>query len=164
MGTTDEVRAALDRLAADFMRRVVAVAREAAFERIAATLPAESAAQLRARVGLAAPAPETRTVPASPRPKGTKRPPAELATLRDRLRRTIAERPGLRVEQINRLLGTATRDVARPLRQLVAAGLVRTEGEKRSTVYLPGDAATITPSVPVHAVGPRRRPRRGADS
>lgn len=160
MGQPEDVRAAIDRIVEEFIRQVVAIARREAFEAFAATLPPETAAGLRTRLRLtgsgAASAPETRTVPDAVRAErdAARR---RAAGFRERLRQIIVDRPGLRVEQINRALGTTTRDVKQPLRKLVAAGLVRTEGTGRSTVYLPGDGAAITVPPPADAVAPRDR-------
>ncbi len=51
----------------------------------------------------------------------------------------VAAQPGLRIEQINKELGTSTRDLALPIRKLIADGAIRTEGAKRSTKYFPGE-------------------------
>lgn len=53
----------------------------------------------------------------------------------------IAAHPGVRIEQINASLGTATKELALPLRQLVDAGTLRTEGQRRGTKYYPGGKA-----------------------
>jgi len=127
-----------------------------------AALGPAAGARLRARTprGIAAPGLRTSAAPAS-RPKGAKRPASELVDLRDRLREHVAGNPGQRVEQINAALGTATREVARPLRQLVASGALRTEGIKRATTYHPsGEARAARGTVSsAAAVAPRRRRR-----
>ena len=64
--------------------------------------------------------------------------------------------PGLRIEQINKELGTQTRDLALPLRKLISEGAVRTEGEKRSTQYFPGAGKSRGDG----ASAPRRRKKR----
>jgi hypothetical protein len=46
--------------------------------------------------------------------------------------------PGsLRIEQINKDLGTATEDLALPIRKLIADGMISAKGQKRSTQYFP---------------------------
>jgi len=44
------------------------------------------------------------------------------------------------VEQIKLALGASTKDLALPMRKLVASGAVRSEGAKRATTYFPGKA------------------------
>ena len=46
---------------------------------------------------------------------------------------------GLRIEQINKELGTTTRDLALPIRKLIAEGHLHTKGEKRATTYFAGE-------------------------
>lgn len=100
MGEPQDVRAAIDRLVEEFLRLVVAVARQAAFDALAATLPPETAARLRARLRLAAsPAPETRIVPAATRTESEEAARRRAAGLRERLRRIITDRPGLHIER-----------------------------------------------------------------
>ena len=41
----------------------------------------------------------------------------------------------MRVEEINRRLGTATRQIMRPVQKLIDSGQVKKEGERRATVY-----------------------------
>lgn len=69
------------------------------------------------------------------RSKGEKRPPNELKALADKFVAFVAKNPGLRIEQINAQLGTTTKDLALPIRKLVAEGVIRGKGEKRSTAY-----------------------------
>ena len=47
----------------------------------------------------------------------------------------MTKHPGLRIEQINKQLGTTTKDLALPIRKLIAEGALKTKGEKRSTAY-----------------------------
>lgn len=47
----------------------------------------------------------------------------------------VAKNPGLRIEQINKQLGTTTKELALPIRKLVASGAVKTKGKRRSTSY-----------------------------
>lgn len=62
----------------------------------------------------------------------------------ERVRAYVAEHPGLRIEQINKELGTSTNDLKFPLKKLVAAGAVKTKGTRRSMTYFPGDASGKT--------------------
>jgi predicted DNA-binding transcriptional regulator len=47
----------------------------------------------------------------------------------------VEKHPGLRVEEINRALGTETRELALPIRRLVATGILRMQGQKRGARY-----------------------------
>jgi hypothetical protein len=72
-------------------------------------------------------------------PKGAKRPPDEIAQLKDQVFSYITSNPGQRIEQINKELSTSTRELSLPLKKLIAEGAVTTQGEKRATTYFPGD-------------------------
>ncbi len=71
-----------------------------------------------------------------------KRTQADLRALSRRLAAFVQVNPGLRIAQINQGLGTTTKDLARPIRQLIAGGAIRTTGQRRSTRYfaIPGSA------------------------
>ena len=73
--------------------------------------------------------------------KGTKRTQADIDALAERLLSFVKATPGLRIEQINKELGTTTKDLALPIRKLVAEGMLSTKGQKRSTTYSPGRKA-----------------------
>lgn len=61
----------------------------------------------------------------------------------------IGANPGQRIEQIGSAIGMRTKDLALPIRKLIAQKQVRTEGQRRATRYFPG------------AGGGGRRARRG---
>ncbi len=46
-----------------------------------------------------------------------------------------ANRKGLRVEHINKALGTNTRELMRPIQKLLGEGKIRKSGERRATTY-----------------------------
>jgi hypothetical protein len=71
---------------------------------------------------------------------GGKRTSDEIEVLADSFHGFVAKHPGLRIEQINKQLGTNTKDLALPIRKLVAEGAIKTKGEKRSTTYFAGEA------------------------
>lgn len=73
--------------------------------------------------------------------RGAKRTAADLEALSDRFAAFVKANPGLRIEQINKQLGTATKDLALPIRKLVADGVVVAKGQKRSTTYFAGKKA-----------------------
>jgi hypothetical protein len=73
--------------------------------------------------------------------RGGKRTPADLEALSERVGSFVKANPGLRIEQINKQLGTTTKDLALPIRKLVADGVINTKGQKRSTTYFAGKKA-----------------------
>jgi predicted HTH transcriptional regulator len=72
---------------------------------------------------------------------GAKRSASELEALTQRFVDFVKSNPGLRVEQINKQLGTTTKDLALPIRKLVADGVISAKGEKRATTYIAGKKA-----------------------
>jgi hypothetical protein len=70
--------------------------------------------------------------------RGAKRSSADLEALSERFASFVAANPGLRIEQINKQLGTTTKDLALPIRKLISEGMVKAKGQKRSTTYFPG--------------------------
>jgi hypothetical protein len=73
----------------------------------------------------------TRTRPA----RLAKRSEQDIEALSLRLVAFIDRNPGLRVEEINRQLGTETRELVRPIRQLISRGTLRCEGRNRARRY-----------------------------
>jgi len=73
--------------------------------------------------------------------RGGKRSPADLEALSERFGSFVKANPGLRIEQINKQLGTTTKDLALPIRKLISEGTVTTKGQKRSTTYFAGKKA-----------------------
>lgn len=64
-----------------------------------------------------------------------KRSESDIQKLMDKFVGFVAKHPGLRIEQINAKLGTNTKDLALPVRKLLAARKLKTKGEKRATTY-----------------------------
>jgi hypothetical protein len=143
----------INKLVDSFVAQVTAVARQAAMDTLTAALGAAN----RGGGGGGG----RRSVESSSfsgkRVKGAKRPQNEIERTKDRVNDFIHKNPGLRIEQINKELGTSTRDLSLPLRKLISDGAVRTEGEKRSTQYFPGDGKSRGES---GAAAPRRRKKK----
>jgi len=74
------------------------------------------------------------------RGKGAKRSATELEKTSEELFSFVVKNPGLRIEQINKQLGTTTKDLALPIRKMLADGSLKSKGKKRSTVYFAGKA------------------------
>jgi hypothetical protein len=70
--------------------------------------------------------------------RGAKRTSADLEALSERFASFVKANPGLRIEQINKQLGTTTKDLALPIRKLISEGQISAKGQKRSTTYFAG--------------------------
>jgi hypothetical protein len=132
----------ISKLVDEFVSQVTQLARKAAMDTLSTALGSSGAAlgngvgrgRGRGRVArIAGPSVSSRL------PKGAKRPPNEISQLKDKVFDHINGNPGQRIEQINKDLGTSTRELSLPLKKLISEGAVRTEGEKRATTYFPGD-------------------------
>ena len=73
--------------------------------------------------------------------RGAKRSSADLEALSERFASFVSTNPGLRIEQINKQLGTTTKDLALPIRKLISEGRIKAKGQKRSTTYFAGKRA-----------------------
>jgi hypothetical protein len=73
--------------------------------------------------------------------RGAKRTAADLEALSAKFASFVKSNPGLRIEQINKELGTTTKDLALPIRKLISDGMITAKGEKRSTTYFAGRKA-----------------------
>jgi hypothetical protein len=73
--------------------------------------------------------------------RGAKRTAADLEALSEQVAEFIKTNPGLRIEQINKEMGTTTKDLALPIRKLIADGAISAKGQKRSTTYFAGKRA-----------------------
>ena len=131
----------MNRTVQGFVAQITELARRAAINTL------ESAFGGRTTRGSAAAAPATngskRAVRVG-RPRGghgAKRSPADLEALSERFTTFVKANPGLRIEQINKELGTATKDLALPIRKLIAEGVIAAKGKKRSTTYFAGKKA-----------------------
>jgi hypothetical protein len=71
--------------------------------------------------------------------RGAKRTAEDLGALSEKFASFVKANPGLRIEQINKELGTTTKDLALPIRKLLAEGALKAKGQKRSTTYTAGE-------------------------
>lgn len=120
-----------------FIRDITDLARRAAVQLVESTFgptagtpraPYVASAALIDRLIIASDTPSTRG----------KRTAEDLDALCDKFASFVAANPGLRIEQINKKLGTKTKNLALPIRKLLASGRVKSKGQKRSTTYFPG--------------------------
>jgi len=51
--------------------------------------------------------------------------------------RGLSHKKGLRIEEINKQLGTTTKLLMRPMLKVVEEGKIKKTGEKRATTYFP---------------------------
>jgi hypothetical protein len=128
----------MNRVVQGFVGQITELARRAAIDTL------ESAFGGRA-VRSSAPAPAAAAAVASVgrvgRPRGgrgAKRSAADLEALSEQFASFVKANPGLRIEQINKQLGTTTKDLALPIRKLISEGVISAKGQKRSTTYFPG--------------------------
>lgn len=113
----DDFQTQMDRVVSTFVAEITDLARRAAMSALEASLGG----------GLRRATPSSR--------HGAKRPPEDLKRISDQFLAFVTKKPGLRIEQINKELGTTTKDLALPIRKLLAEGAIRSKGKKRSTVY-----------------------------
>ena len=113
----------MNRVVADFVAQITELARAAARDMIDEALGkgARGAYAGRIRIGRGG--------------RGAKRTSDELDKLADQFHGFVLKHPGLRIEQINKQLGTSTKDLALPIRKLISDGELKTKGAKRSTTY-----------------------------
>lgn len=120
-----DFQAEMNRVVADFVAQITELARAAARDMIDEALGKGAKIPALAR--------------GRGRGRGAKRTSDELDKLADTFLAFVTKHPGMRIEQINKQLGTTTKELALPIRKLIAEGAIKTKGEKRSTTYFPGD-------------------------
>jgi hypothetical protein len=123
----------MNRTVAGFVAQITELARRAAIDTLEAALNGREA-RPKAAPASTGPSPS----PGRGRARGAKRSPDELDKLAERFQVFVKENPGLRIEQINKQLGTTTKDLALPIRKLLAEGAIHAKGQKRSTTYYAG--------------------------
>lgn len=80
----------------------------------------------------------TATAAAPQKKKGGKRTAADLGEMSDALLAHVKANPGARAEQIAAALGTDVGTMRLPMQKLIAEKKVRTEGQRRGTMYFAG--------------------------
>lgn len=119
----------MNRVVAGFVAQITELARRAAIDTLEAALSGSEARRAASSASVAV---------GRVRGRGAKRSPDELDKLAERFQTFVKENPGLRIEQINKQLGTTTKDLALPIRKLLAEGAIHAKGQKRSTTYFAG--------------------------
>lgn len=120
-----------------FVAQVTELARRAALD----TLESSFGARVAGGGGRRAAAGPVTSSASVGRPRGrsgAKRSAEDIEALSTKFATFVKAHPGLRIEQINKKLGTTTKDMALPIRKLIAEGMISAKGAKRSTQYFPG--------------------------
>jgi len=136
----------MNRTMQSFVTQITELARRAAIDTLESAFggraPATAARTGGGTAATVAAGPVTTARAGRPRGgRGAKRSPEDLESLSETFASFVKANPGLRIEQINKQLGTTTKDLALPIRKLVAEGVIATKGQKRSTTYFPGKKA-----------------------
>ena len=124
----------MNRVVQGFVAQITELARRAAID----TLESAFAGRGRAAPPTAALAASFGRVGRPRGGRGAKRSSADLEALSERFATFVKANPGLRIEQINKQLGTTTKDLALPIRKLISEGVISAKGQKRSTTYFSG--------------------------
>lgn len=106
----------MNRLVTGFVAQISSLARQAAIDTLERSLGG------RAR-------------PDGGRGRGEKRSSDQLDALAETFHEFVARNPGLRIEQINKMLNTRTKELMLPIRKLLADGALKTKGARRATTY-----------------------------
>jgi hypothetical protein len=135
----------ISRLVSGFVTQITELARRAAIETLGSALhvapaPTHTGPRRGRPPGSVNKVSTASTASTAPRgKKGAKRSAGDLLKLSERLHDFVGKHPGLRIEQINKEMGTTTRDLALPIRKLIADGAIHSKGAKRATIYFKGE-------------------------
>ena len=128
----------MNRVVAGFVAQITELARRAAIDTLEAALGSSGGGGGGGGRRAAATTTTSTAIGGRVRGRGAKRTSADLEALSERFASFVKSNPGLRIEQINKQLGTTTKDLALPIRKLISDGVVSAKGQKRSTTYFPG--------------------------
>ncbi len=148
----NDLKDAVAKAAQEFTSQVLSIFAEA-FQNVAGSIPSARTASSPSKKAPAKPtkAAKAPVAKAPGRPaKGAKPQAAKKPEPGKRIRRSEADlakmgedvvkllqknKSGLRIEQINKQLGTETKELMRPILKLLEEGKLRKEGERRATTY-----------------------------
>jgi hypothetical protein len=129
----------MNRSVESFVAKITDLARRAAMDTLESAFDGRSAGRRGARAALASP---MNVKAGRPRGRGgAKRAQEDIDALASKFAAFVKANPGLRIEQINKELGTTTNDMALPIRKLIAEGMISAKGRRRATAYFPGRKA-----------------------
>jgi hypothetical protein len=126
-----------------FVAQITELARRAALDTLESAFGGGGKVARNGSVSVAV-APVLAAVARAGRPRGgrgAKRTAEDLEAMSTKFATFVKANPGLRIEQINKELGTTTKDLALPIRKLIADKVISSKGNKRSTTYFPGKKA-----------------------
>jgi len=112
----------IEKVVRGFVAQVADLARRAALETLSSALGSS----------------DKRSSSASREPatgRGGRRRSGEMDQMRDTILDHVKKNPGLRTEQLGKALGATTKELARPIRQLVSEGSLKTKGQRRGMQY-----------------------------
>jgi len=124
-----------------FVAQITELARRAALETLESAFGGKASRSRGAPAAVALPLADVSRVGRPRGGRGAKRTAADLEALSEKFAAFVKANPGLRIEQINKELGTTTKDLALPIRKLLADKEISAKGQKRSTTYFPGKKA-----------------------
>ncbi len=130
-----DLNSQISKLVSEFVDNVTALARRAAVDTLTSSLEDRNGRRRGGGGSLAVDVLKTER-----RGKGAKRSSGQLDRLQSRVMEFVSANPGMRIEQINKELGTSTRDLQLPIRKLIASGALKSKGEKRATTYFAGSS------------------------
>ena len=133
--STNEIRARVEAFTADLTALIHKAALDAVNEVLGGT--GASAPSRRNKPGRpsGSSAKAAKTSRAQGRRPGEKRDPTVLAAVVEKLYGYIKANPGKRIEPIGAALGIATKELALPVKKLMAAKRITSKGQKRATTY-----------------------------
>ncbi len=142
----------------DFTSQLEQTIRRMALEQVQAALGGMAAP---ARRGPGRPPKADGSAPVRRAAKGGKRDAASMEEMQNTLLAHVKANPGMRGEQIAAALKTDVGTMRLPMKKLIAAGSVRTEGERRGMQYFAGGGGgTTKSSKPVARAGKKSGKRR----
>jgi len=131
----------MNRAVDSFVAQITDLARRAAMDTLESAFGGRAGRAGGARAKLAAAMTAVARVGRPRGGRGAKRTAEDIEALSSKFASFVKANPGLRIEQINKELGTTTKELALPIRKLVTEGMISAKGNKRSTAYFPGRKA-----------------------
>jgi hypothetical protein len=133
-----DIQSKIQEAATRFTEEIIAIFGEA-FLGVVSDLSSAAPSKRKGRAARGRPAAAKRAVAESAKSgKRERRSGADLAKTGERVVKLLgAHKKGLRIEQINKQLGTTTKLLMRPMLKLLEEGTIKKTGEKRATTYFP---------------------------
>jgi hypothetical protein len=130
----------IQKLVADFVADITALARADALKAVGDALgglgSAKAVKPAKAPRGRRGGKPTKAAAPAAE--SGKKRSAAQLQNQAKKIVDAVKQQPGIRADQLSAALGVPTRNLALPIKKLLAEKALSKKGQKRATAYYPG--------------------------